>query len=372
MKKIQVIKIKKTIKLFEPQFDLNEEKAISRVLKSKFWASGSGSGNVLKFENNFNEYLGSRYCVSVNSGTSALQIALNLFDIKNSEVIVPSLSFVSTANAALYNKAKPVFVDVDPQTLCIDPEKIVKSITKKTKIILPVHFGGFSSNMKEIQKICDEHNLILVEDAAHAAGTKYLGKNIGTHGSAVCFSFHPVKNLSMPTGGAISFNGKNAKKNLEQSKILRWCGITNRIDGKYDISDLGFNAYLNEFSASIGIEQLKKLDKMNSKRKKIAKIYSKEISIEEKMPYDNNCSYHLYWIKIKNRDDFRRRLLQKGIETGIHYLPIHKMSFFNDSKKLPITEEAGKTLVSLPMHPNLSDSEIDFIIKTTNNNLVSL
>jgi perosamine synthetase len=354
------------IKLFDPSIGKQEEKAILNVLKSKSWASGSGTGNVLKFEQNFNKYIDSKNCCSVNNGTSALQIAVSLFDVKNSEIIVPSLSFVSTANAALYNQAKPVFVDVDPKTLCIDPEKIRKSITKKTKIILPVHFGGMAANLNKILDICKEYNLILIEDAAHAAGSKYKGNFIGTHGSVVCFSFHPVKNLAMPTGGALTFNGKNNLKNYELSKIKRWCGISNRIDGKYNISELGFNAYLNEFSAAIGIIQLKKLDKMNKLRHKIAKQYFEKINIENKMPFDNNCAYHLYWIQVKNQNLFRKKLKENGIETGIHYLPIHKMKFFSDKKQLPITEEVSSHIVSLPIHPNLSNTDINKIIKLTN------
>ena len=354
------------IKLFDPSIGKLEEKAILNVIRSKFWASGSGTGNVLKFEQNFNNYLGSSYCCAVNNGTSALQIAVSLFDVKNSEIIVPSLSFVSTANAALYNHAKPVFVDVDPVTLCIDPEKIRKAITKKTKIILPVHFGGMAANLDKILDICKEHNLILIEDAAHAVGSKYKGKSIGTHGSVVCFSFHPVKNLAMPTGGALSFNGKNSSKNYDLTKVKRWCGISKRVGTKYDITELGWNAYLNEFSAAIGLVQLKKLDNMNKTRSKIAKRYFKEINLETKMPFDNQCSYHLYWIQVKNQKSFIKKMEENGIETGIHYLPIHKMKLFSEKKQLPITENISSHIVSLPIHPNLSKSEINKIIKFTN------
>ena len=358
--------MKKKINLFEPTTGVDEKYALAQVLKSGFWASGSGSGNVLKFEKNFNKYIGSDYCGTVNNGTSALQIAVSLFDVKHKEILVPSLSFVSTANAALYNNAKPIFVDVDPSTLCIDPEKLKKSISKKTKMILPVHFGGLPSNLKIIGDICKENNIILVEDAAHAVGAKFNGKKIGAHSSAVCFSFHPVKNLAMPNGGAITFNGKNSKKNYELTKIKRWCGISNRNNGKYDISDLGWNAYLNEFSASIGLVQLKKLNIMNEKRQKIAKRYSNEINLENKMPFDKNCSYHLFWVRVKDRNSFRKKMASKGIETGIHYQPIHRMKLYSSTQKLPITDEVGSTIVSLPMHANLSNLDVDRIIKFSN------
>ena len=354
-----------SIKLFDPVISNKEDKVISKVLKSKHWASGSGNGKVNEFEIQFKKYINSKSCVSVNSGTAALHLALSLFDLSNKEVIIPSLSFVSTAHAVVYNNAKPIFVDVDPKTLCIDPNQIFSLIKSKTKAILPVHFAGMASNLEKIKKICKENNLYLIEDASHAAGTKYRGKNIGSHGDAVCFSFHPVKNLAMPTGGAITLNQNNKKfENLLQSR--RWCGISNRKGTNYDVNELGWNYYMNEFSAAIGIEQLKKLDKLNSIRKKIAKRFSKELTVIHKMPFDQNCSYHFFWILVKNRDKFIKNMAKKNIETGVHYNPIHKMKFYNTKKNLPVTEEITKQIVSIPCHPNLLDKDIERIIKSVN------
>ncbi|MEM3063294.1 MAG: DegT/DnrJ/EryC1/StrS family aminotransferase [Nitrososphaerota archaeon] len=268
----------KQIKLFEPIVGSEEEYAIKKTLKSNFWASGSGSGNVLKFETQFNRYIGSKKCVAVNNGSSALHLALSLIDIRNKEVIVPSLSFISTANAVLYNGGIPVFGDVDPITLCLDVEYIKKLITKKTKAVLPVHFAGMPANLNEISDLCKQHNIVLMEDAAHAAGASYKGKKIGSHGTAVCFSFHPVKNLAMPTGGAITLNSNNAEKFFRLLKIRRWCGISNRKGALYDVNELGWNFYMNEFSAAIGLVQLKKLDSLNNKRRKIAKSYTKRLN----------------------------------------------------------------------------------------------
>ena len=358
--------MKKKIKLFNPLIGHQEELAIKKTLKSRFWASGAGTGNVLKFENEFNNYIGSNYCVALNSGTAALHLALSLIDIKNKEVILPSFTFVSTAHSIVYNGGKPVFIDVDPHTLCIYPDSIQKSITKKTKIILPVHFGGMACNLDEIISICKEYDINLIEDAAHAAGTTFKRKKIGTHGIAVCFSFHPVKNLAMPTGGAIALNGKksNAYRKILQSR--RWCGISNRKGSKYDVNQIGWNYYMNEFSAAIGLEQLKKLDTMNRKRKQIAKIYSKRINLDRKMPFNEECSYQLYWIQVKNRDNFMKKMNERGIETGIHYLPLHKMSFYKGNQKLPITQSIEHQIVSIPMHPNLTNSDVSWIIKSVN------
>jgi dTDP-4-amino-4,6-dideoxygalactose transaminase len=357
--------LSKQIKLFDPVISNDEIRAAVKVLKSHFWASGSGSGNVKKFEELFNTYIGSQKSLAVNSGTAALHLALSLCNIKNKEVILPSLSFVSTAHAVTYNGGKPIFADIDPVTLNIDPNSIEEKISKNTKVILPVHFGGLSCELNLIQKLCRNNNLSLVEDAAHATGSLYKGKKIGTHGSIVCFSFHPVKNLAMPTGGALSLNGKNSKKFEKSIRSLRWCGISNRKGVEYDVSTLGWNYYMNEVSASIGLVQLKKLDNLISIKKNIAKRYLDELYVE-KMPFDKNCSYHMFWIRVKNRKLFMNKMTQHGIETGIHYNPIHKMSFYNSKQQLPNTESVFNELVSIPIHANLSDSSVSKIIKYVN------
>ena len=356
----------KKIKLFDPVIGKEEEKAIINVLKSHSWASGSGTGNVKKFETNFCKYVNSKNSVAVNSGTAALNLALSLIDIKNKEVILPSISFVSTAHSIIINGGKPIFVEIDPITMCIDSQKIENKINKKTAAILPVHFGGIPCDLKNIKKICKNHNLFLIEDAAHAAGSMYDGKKIGTHGDAVCFSFHPVKNLAMPTGGLISLNTSNHKKLKTILDSRRWCGITNRHNSNYDVKELGWNYYMNEFSAAIGLVQLKRLDNLNKKRQKIAKLYYEKIDTENKMPFILNCSYHLYWILVKNRTKFRKNMEKVGIETGIHYNPIHTMTMYKSKNSLPITEDIGKKIVSIPIHPNLDEFQINKIINSIN------
>ena len=359
--------MKKIIKLFDPVTDSSEKNAILKVFNSKFWASGSGTGNVKKFENQFKKYVQSKTCVAVNSGTAALNLALSLFDIKNKEVILPSMSFVSTAHSIVENGGKPIFVDIEPDTLCIDPEKIQQVISKNTSAIIPVHFGGMPCNIDKIHKIAKTSNLDVIEDAAHAVGTTWKNsKKIGTHGSAVCFSFHPAKNLAMPTGGLISLNHKNHKIFEKILNSRRWCGITNRKQTDYDVKEIGWNYYMNEFSAVIGIQQLKKLDKLNKIRKNTAKKYSKNIYLESKMPFDENCSYHLYWILVKNRKKLREKLSEYGIETGTHYKPIHLMKMYRQKSKLPVTELIGKKIVTIPIHPNLTENQISFIIKKIN------
>jgi len=213
-------------------------------------------GYVLDFENKFRKYVGSKSCVSVNNGTAALHLALSCIDLKNKEVILPSLSFVSTAHAVLYNGGKPVFVDVDPKTLCIDPKLVEKKINKNTAAILAVHFAGIPAKLDIFSKLTKNHKILLIEDAAHACGAKFNGHKIGSHGDLVCFSFHPVKNLAMPSGGLISINNSNFAKLKKILSSRRWCGITDRKDSFYDVKEIGWNFYLNEFSAAIGLDQL--------------------------------------------------------------------------------------------------------------------
>tara|TARA_B100000029_G_scaffold504981_1_gene584826 strand:- start:4128 stop:5213 length:1086 start_codon:yes stop_codon:yes gene_type:complete len=354
------------IKLFEPHIDDSEKNSVLKTLDSKFWASGSGIGLVKKFENKFNNYINADTCIAVNSGTAALNIAVSLLDIKGGEVIIPSLSFVSTANCVLQNGGKPKFVDVNPKTLCIDDELVEKSLTNNTKAIIPVDFGGMPSITEKIWKLSREYKIPIIEDAAHAAGASYKKSKVGSRGFAVCFSFHPVKNLSMPTGGLIAINSKEYSKIRKKIEARRWCGITNRIDDDYDIKELGNNYYMNEISAAIGIEQLKKLNRLNSIRKKIAKRYHSELDIKYKMPFDKGCSYHLYWICVKNRTKFRKILKSQGVETGTHYKPIHTFSLYKNQKKLPVTERIGKDIVTIPIHPNLTDYQIDKIIRLIN------
>ena len=319
-----------------------------------------------KFEYEFKNYIGSQDCVAVNSGTAALNLALSLIDIKNKEVLLPSLSFVSTAHAIIVNGGKPIFVDVEPETLCLNPHDIQKSITTKTKAIIPVHFGGMPCDMKNIQNIARKHNLAIIEDAAHAAGATYNNKKIGSHGTAVCFSFHPVKNLAMPMGGLISINHKKYKQFRKILLARRWCGITDRIGSEYNVKEIGWNYYMNEFSAVIGLTQLKKLDRLNSVRKNIAKFYDKQIDVEHKTAFNKDCSYHLYWILVKNRKKFREKMCQVGIETGTHYRPIHTMKMYQNHTILPNTEKIGKQIVTIPIHPNLKTFELDKIVNSIN------
>jgi len=338
--------LKNFLKLFEPNISNKEIQASKSVLKSKFWASGSGIKTVRRFEESFSKYVGTKKTVCVNSGSAALHLGLSLFNIKNKEVIVPSFTFVSTIHSIVLNGGKPVFADINPNDLCINIDDVRKKISSKTGAII--------------------QEIPVIEDAAHACGASFKHKKIGSHSEIVCFSFHPVKNLAMPSGGAICLNKKKSS-NVKKLKAGRWCGIENRIGYSYDVKRIGWNYYMNELSAAIGLVQLKKLNKLNNIRKRIAKRYSTEINLDKKMPYSNNCSYHLYWIRVKNRSKFMKKMKSLGIETGIHYNPTHLMTFYYQKGiKLPITEKVGNEIVSIPIHPNLRKEDVDTVISSIN------
>jgi perosamine synthetase len=355
----------KPIKIFDPVVSQKEEFAIKKVLKSHQWALGNGNGLVSKFEKKFNQLIGSSSCVAVDSGTSAINLALSAIDVKDKEVILPSLCYVSVAHAVVLNGGIPIFADIDPTTLCINVDSIKQKYSKKTKVIIPVHFAGMPCNLIDINKFSKKHNLQIIEDACLALGSTYNGKNIGTHNSFVCFSFHPVKNLAMPKGGAITLNKKNYSRLNKILKSKRWCGISDKTVLSDNVEEIGLNNYMNEFSAAIGLEQLKKLNSMIKKRKLIAKIYSEEIVLDTKMPFNKNCSYNFYWILTKNRNNLIKKLQENKIECGTYHTPIHTIRRYKNGK-LPITEKISNELVCLPNHPNLDHKDVKKIINVVN------
>ena len=357
--------MKKQVKIFDPVISHKEATAIKKVLISHQWALGNGTGLVSKFEEKFNDFIGSASCVAVDSGTAAINLALSLIDVKDKEVILPSLCYVSVAHAVTLNGGIPVFADVDPKTLCITTKDIEKKHSKKTKVVIPVHFAGLPCDLTSIINYCKKYKLNIIEDACLALGSTYKGKNIGTHSPFVCFSFHPVKNLAMPKGGAITLNGKQNAISKKILKSKRWCGISKKSIVDDQVDEVGLNNYMNEFSAAIGLEQLKKLHKMISKRKKIAKMYSTKINLESKMPFSLDSSYNFYWILTKNRHNLIRKLIDNGIECGTYHTPIHKVKLYK-ATNLPNTDKISKEIVCLPNHPNLDFSDVQRIIDIVN------
>jgi len=315
------------------------------------------------------------------SGTAALDMSAILIDLKpNDEVIIPSYTFVSTANAVLLRNAKIVFSDIEPDTLNIDPLDVENKITDKTKAIYPVHYAGVSCKMEELQKIANKNDLIIVEDAAQGVNAKYKNKYLGTIGSIGCFSFHETKNYICGEGGAILINEKAF---IERAEIIREKG-TNRnkffrgeID-KYTWIDVGSSYIGSDLLAAFLWAQFENLDDIQHKRKKIFDLYYEGLSelAEEGLlrlptiPSYSDSNYHMFYIILKNetlRNKLLKRLKQLNINAVFHYIPLHlspmglKLGY--NKGDFPLTEDLSSRLVRLPMYYELSDSEIDYIIK---------
>lgn len=364
------------IHLFRPYMNEEEVEAIREVIYSGWIGLGPKTA---EFEKQFAKFTGSSHVVGVNSCTAALDLALKLLNIRNGdEVIVPAMTFVSSAHAVSYNLAYPVFCDIDSDTCCIDPEDISKKITVRTKAVIVVHYGGHPANMDAIREATGP-GIALIEDAAHACGSSYKGKMCGSIGNIGCFSFQAVKNLAMGDGGALVLNDKEM---AERAKRLRWLGIDKgtwdrtKIDKtywwEYFVDEIGLKCHMNDIMAAIGLVQLKKLPAMNARRQEIANQYTSAFSLHEwiqpppKTEPDCHSSNHLYCIKLRagDRDKLSVWLEQNGISTGVHYKPIHLYSCYGNRCVLPNAENTFKNILSLPMHPGLSDSDISFIIDT--------
>jgi len=332
--------------------------AVQRVLKSGWFILGE---EVKKFEEEFSKYIGVKYGVGVNSGSDALFLALKALGIgKGDEVITVSHTFISTVDAIVRNGAKPVFVDIEPDTYCIDATKIEEAITNKTKAILPVHLYGHPADMDQIMEIAKKYNLFVIEDACQAHGAEYKGKKVGSIGDLGCFSFYPIKNLgAYGDGGMIVTNNEEIAEKL---KMLRNYGQSE----KYHHDFVGVNSRLDEIQAAILRVKLKHLDEWNERRRKVAKLYNELLEDSEIVtPIEKEYAkhvYHLYVVRCKDRDVLQQQLLKNGIQTQIHYpIPIHKQKAYLNlgfNFYLSVTEEICNEILSLPMHPWLNNEEV--------------
>ncbi len=354
---VKFINLKRQYNSIEKEINL----AIKEVLNNANFVLGD---NVSSFEKEFAKYCGIKYSVGLNSGTDALKLALIACEIgKGDEVITVANTFVATTLAICDIGAIPRFVDIDPLTYNIDTEKIEKNINKNTKVILPVHLYGQMCDMKKIMMIAKKYNLKVIEDACQAHGAEQDGKKAGTFGDIGCFSFYPTKNLgAYGDGGAIVTNNEELDKKI---RMLRNYGQ----EKKYYYNFLGYNTRLDEIQAAVLRVKLKYLDKWNDMRIKNAKLYSKfleeYILVPRKLKGYKHV-YHLYVIRLKNRDKLMEYLNKNNIYTLIHYpFPLHLQKIhktLNIPKgSLPITEERSKEILSLPMYPELTGDEIKYV-----------
>ena len=365
------------IPLFDLDYNSSEVSAVTKVLKRRWLTMGE---KVAEFESKFARFVKAKYAVALSSGTAALHLALKSLEVKTGdEVLVPSITFVATVNAILYCGAKPIFVDsTSLEDFNISVKDIEKKVTSKTRGIVVVHYGGFLADMDKICKLARKYGLFIIEDSAHSIGTKSGSKMAGTLGELGCFSFFSNKNLATGEGGMIVTDDQGLAQKV---KLLRSHGMTSptwerfkAVAFDYDIIDLGYNYRITEIGAALGLEQLKKLILNNQKRGILSQIYIRNLSgIKEiSIPFQNyprDSSHHLFPILLNkkiNTKSFMQKLKQNGIQTSIHYLPVHKFSYYrkNYSQKpgnLPISEEIGKREVSLPLHPRMNKRDVLYV-----------
>lgn len=362
-----------TIPLSKPFWGREEEKAAISALRSGSGIGDLAFGEILSKE--MAQKIGVKYVLPTASGTAALELACASFLKRGQEVILPSFTFASCANAILLSGGKPIFCDVDINTYNIDPFEIEKLITKKTKAIMVVHYAGMACNMEKIMEIASKNNLVIIEDAAHALGAKYKSKSLGTIGKIGCFSFHGTKNIASGEGGAFVTNDMGIKKVAE---IIREKG-TNRssfIRGerkKYSWVKVGRSLVLSDILSAIALEQVKKMETITNLRVKNASyLLSKLKKLSSKLILPQisewtSANWHIFAIRVPKtiRNRVISGLRQFGIEASFHYLPLHtsvmgrKLGY--KVGDLPVTEEVSTTLIRLPMYPKLKKSEIDYI-----------
>jgi UDP-4-amino-4,6-dideoxy-N-acetyl-beta-L-altrosamine transaminase len=361
--------------------DSNDIDAVLKVLEeNEMLTTGK---YVSEFENKICEYVGCKYALAVNSGTAALHLATFAINIKDDdEVIVPAISFVASANCVLYQRGKPIFCDIDPNTLCIDITKIESLITNKTKAIIFVDMCGQPCNFDEINIIAKKYNLVTIHDAAHSIGAKYKDKKVGSYADITCFSFHPVKNITTCEGGMMVTNNDLY---YNRAKAFRTHGISRDFKERekmnshyYEMQYLGFNYRIPDLLCALGIEQLKRLDKFIEKRNYIANKYNELLKPFKTIitPLENNyySSYHIYIVKINlekiklSRDEIFRIMRENSIGVNVHYMPIYLHPYY---KKLnyknvlcPESEKVYEQILTLPIFPLLTDDEIIKCVNT--------
>lgn len=353
----------------------NEEvKAVEQVLKSGWIGLGP---KTKEFEDQFAQYVGAEYAIGTNSCTAALHLALQVMGVEGGEVITTPMTFISTNHAILYTYATPVFADIEEDTLNIRVDEIEKLVTSRTKAIVVVHYGGHSCDMDKVIAIARDKGLKVIEDAAHACGAEYKGRRIGSISDATCFSFHAVKNLATGDGGMITVHDERSAERLRK---LCWLGISrgtwDRARGtaykwEYNVEEVGFKCHMNDIAASLGIVQLAKLEKANARRREIVSRYNEafadvdwiETLVEKKYA---KSSHHNYVIKVLNgkRDELITYLANNGVSASVHYIPNHLYRLYKPYyRKLPVTESIWKKIVTLPLFPDLKDTDVDYIIE---------
>ncbi len=358
------------IHIASPVIGDEEKQGVLEVLDSGMLAQGS---KVKALEEAFAEYCGVEHAVATSSGTTALHVALLANGIgEGDEVITSPFTFIASANSVLFTGARPVFVDIDPATFNLDPDLVEAAITPRTKAIMPVHLFGLPADMGPLMALAEEHGLAVIEDACQAHGADYEGKKAGSFGTG-CFSFYPTKNMTTGEGGMITTDNEQL---AEQCRVIRQHGMRRR----YYHDELGYNFRMTDVHAAIGLGQLEKLERFNQARIANAAYFSQHlegVTIPD-VPDDRRHVFHQYTIRVPDgrRDALREQLKDKGVGTGIYYpVPIHKQTYYTQELgydvSLPEAEKAADEVLSLPVHPALSQEDLETIVEAVNSALAA-
>ena len=352
--------------------------AVAAVMTSDYITCGP---KVKELEEHLCELTHAKYAVVVCNGTAALHLAALAAGFgEGDEVIVSSITFAASSNCVLYAGAKPVFADINPETYNIDPASIRKLITPRTKAIVAVDFTGQAVELDEIRKICKEHNLLLIEDAAHALGSEYKGRRIGSMSDMTTFSFHPVKPITTGEGGMIVTNSEELYRKLvlfRSHGITRDPDLMTRNEGPwfYQQLDLGYNYRMTDIQCALGCSQMRKLDRFLARRREITKRYDEAFAdcANIMTPYqlpETNSGWHLYIIQVKNHDrkTVFEQLRENGIAVNVHYIPVYYHPYYQEhgykEVHCPVAEEVYSHIISLPVYPGLTDEQQDTVIET--------
>jgi perosamine synthetase len=357
------------IPLFKTVVSEEAIEAMNEVLRSGWLGAGP---RVSLFEKKFAAYTNNRFCVCLNSCTAALHLGLKVLDLApGTEVISTPITFVSTNHAILYNSCKVVFADIESETGNLDVKSVEKKISPSTGAIIIMHYGGYPCDIDAFYALSAKTGIPVIEDCAHACGAAYKGQPIGSHGNIHAFSFHAVKNLPIGDGGALILKSHEHYKRI---KRLKWLGIdrdtferTNKqaYQWEYNVNEIGFKYQMNDIHAALALAQLKCLDKNNDKRRQIAERYRqnlKNVTGVKLLDYspDRQSSYHLFCIKVEERDNLVTKLKTEGVDAGVHYKRNDLYPMY-EKQNLPNAEKFWRSVISLPMHIELTDEQIDYI-----------
>lgn len=362
------------------QIDEEDIQAVVETLRSNFLTTGPKVG---EFEQTVAEYCGAGRAVAVSSGTAALHAAMFALDVgPGDEVVVPPMTFAASANCVLYQGARPVFADVDPGTLLLDPDKAERAVTPKTRAIIGVDYAGQPCDWDALRDIADRHGLALVADGCHALGGEYKERKVGTLADMTVFSFHPVKHVATGEGGMVATDDA---KLADRVKLFRNHGIATGYRQReeqgswfYEQVELGFNYRITDIQCALGASQMRKLAGFLARRREIATRYDKAFtSVENVTPLsvrgDVRHAYHLYVVRLAERVDRGKafaRLREAGIGVNVHYIPVHLHPYYQKHLGTapglcPVAEAAYERIISLPMHPGLTDADVDRVVEET-------